>query len=154
MGEIEQKYGELKKKHTLPDFADLDKEFEISKLEKPAFLLREIRDLISERMHDLSHVLEPWVQPDVNAFTTIFEYRTLNESERREVFAQFKKLMALRRACLDAELAVDDVQDAALITRAMNEWPGIRKALRPIIQKIMAAWPKPSERQEVVGYFG
>jgi len=152
--EIEQRYNELKKKHALPDFAAVDKEFEISAIEKPVFLLKAIRDRIGERIHDVSHVLEPWVQPDVNAFTTIFEYRSLSESERKEAFTQFKKLMALRRACLDAEFAVDDAQDAALISRAMNEWPAIRQALRPIVQKIMAAWPKPAERQDVVGYFG
>jgi hypothetical protein len=152
--DIQHHYQGLQKQHKLPEFALVDKEFEISNIDKPGFLLRNIRRKISERLDDVTQFLEPFVQPDANSFTSLFEYRALSEADRREVLKQFQHLMALYRSCIDAELSVDDAQDAAIIARIINEWPAIRAALRPIVQKVAASWPKPLERKDVVGYFG
>ena len=100
--DIEHHYNELKKKHALPDFAFVDKEFEISTIEKPAFLLRNIRRKIAEKLDDITQFLEVLIQPDPNSFGNLFEYRTLTEAERRELLRQFQALMALYRACVDA----------------------------------------------------
>lgn len=152
--DLQHHYAELQKKHKLPDFALLDKEFEISTIEKPSFLLRNIRRKISERLDDITQFLEQLVQPDPNVFSSLFEYRALSEAERKEVLKQFQSLMSLYRSCMDAELSAEDAQDAAVISRAATEWPAARAALRPIVQKIAAAWPKVIERKDAVGYFG
>lgn len=152
--DITAQYTELKKKYNLPDFALLDKEFEISAIEKPVFLLRSIRRKISERLDDITKFVDPLIQPDTACFEHLFEYRSFNEGERKELLKHFQTLMALYRSCIDAELSVDEAQDAAVIIRASQEWPPIRQALRPFVQKIIAAWPKSFERKELVGYFG
>ncbi len=152
--DIEHHYAELRKKHDLPDFAVLDKEFEISTIEKPAFLLRAIQRKMSARLDDLTQFLETLIQPDPSSFCNLIEYRALSEADRSEVLKNFQLLMALYRACIDAELAGDDAQDAAIIRRIASEWPGLRAAVRPFVQKIAAAWPKPFEHKGTVGYFG
>ena len=43
---VKKEYDVLKKKYNLPDFEALDKEFEISTIEKPDFLLRNIKKKI------------------------------------------------------------------------------------------------------------
>ncbi len=151
--DIEHHYADLKK-HSLPDFALLDKEFEISTIDKHSFLLRSIRRKIRERLDDVAQMLDSWIQPDAGSFGSLFEYRVLSEADRKEVLQQFQSIMALLLACIDAELSADDAQDAAVITRAAQEWPRIREALRPFVQKLAAAWPKPLGRKDVVGYFG
>ncbi|MEM2916646.1 MAG: hypothetical protein QXT19_04810, partial [Candidatus Woesearchaeota archaeon] len=85
---------------------------------------------------------------------SLFEYRCFTESERGEVLKQFQALMALYRASITTDLAVDDAQDAAFITRAANEFPVARQALRPLVQKLADCWPKKIEQKDVVGYFG
>lgn len=152
--DIQHQYNEYKKKYPLPDFALVDKEFEISSIDKPNFLLRSIRRKIRERLDDVAQLLDPLLQPDTGSFASLFEYRVLSEADRKEVLRQFQMLMALLLACIDAELGTDEVQDAAVIIRAAQEWPQIREALRPFLQKIAAAWPKSFERKDVVGYFG
>ncbi len=152
--DIEHHYTELKKKFSLPDFALLDREFEISTIEKPILLIGAIRKKIGERIENITHFLDPLLQPDANSFCSIFEYRCLSESERQEVLKQFQLLMALLRASIAADLSADNAQDAALISRAAAEFPAIRQALKPFVQKLAESWPKPMAKKDAVGYFG
>ncbi len=152
--DIEQHYNELGKKFSLPEFSIVDREFEISTIEKPAFLLRSIRRKIGERLEAITQFLDPLLQPDPNSFCSLFEYRCFTESERKEVLRQFQALMALYRASITADLGADDAEDAAFITRATNEFPAARQVLKPLVQKLADCWPKKIEQKDVVGYFG
>jgi hypothetical protein len=151
---IEPQYKELQKKHQLPDFAVLDKEFEISTIEKPDFLLRNVRRKISERFDHATQLLDPLIQPDAGTFVHLTEYRALSESDRRNVLKLFQDIQSLALACIDAEMSVDDAQDVLIINRAAQQWPAIRAALRPHIQKIAAAWTNSVEHKQDVEYFG
>ena len=151
---IEQPYKELQKKHKLPDFALLDKEFEISTIEKPDFLLRNVRRKISERLDSAIQLLDPLIQPDAGSFVHLTEYRAINEGERKEMLKHFQSILALSLACIDAEMSVNDAKDAEVIARAAAEWPKLRETLKPHIQKIAASWTKSFEHKDDVGYFG
>ena len=48
--EIKTLYQSLAKKHNLPDYDKINNEFEIATIEHTAFLLREIRKKISEKV--------------------------------------------------------------------------------------------------------
>ena len=47
---IKEEYEKLKEKHNLPDFKEINNEFEITTIEKEEFLLREIRRKIYEKI--------------------------------------------------------------------------------------------------------
>lgn len=152
--DVARAYEDAKKKHDLPDFALLDREFEVSAIEKPVFILRSIRRKISERLDDLTQFLDPLIQPDAGSYANLTEYQALTDSERRELVKHFQHVMELYLACIDAELSADDAQDALLIKRAANEWPKLREALRPFVKKLAQHWTKTVERKDHVGYFG
>ncbi len=152
--DIEHHYNELKKKHSLPDFALLDNEFEVSAIEKPAFLLRAIRRKIGEKLEAITQFLDQILQPDTNSFCSLFEYRCFTEPERKEIMKEFQVLMALHRASIQADLSADDAQDAAFVSRAAVEFPKAREALKPVVQKLVDYWPRQMQRKDVVGYFG
>jgi len=151
---IEQHYKELQKKHQLPDFALVDKEFEISTIEKPDFLLRNVRRKIAERLDHITQLIDPLIQPDAGTFVHLTEYRALSESDRRGLVKHFQDVQSLALACIDAELSADDAQDALIIARAAKEWPVLREALRPHVKKIAAAWTNTVEHKHDVEYFG
>ncbi len=152
--DLEHHYNDLKKKHSLPDFAALDKEFEISTIEKPAFLLRAIRRKVGERIDAAIQLIDPLIQPDAGSYVHLTEYRAITENDRKELIAHFQHVMELSLACIDAELSTDDAQDATFINRAATEWPALRAALRPFVKKIGAHWTKNTEHKTDVGYFG
>ncbi len=152
--DIEHHYNELKKKLALPEFSTVDKEFEISTIEKPGFLLRAIRRKIGERLENITQLLDPLLQPDPNSFCSLFEYRCFTESQRKELLKRFQELMALYRASITADLGADDAEDAAFITKAVNEFPALRQALKPFVKTLADSWPKKIEQKDVVGYFG
>jgi hypothetical protein len=152
--DIEHHYTELKKKHSLPDFALMDKEFEISTIDKPAFLIRAIRRKIGERLESITQLLDPFLQPDAGSFCSLYEYRCFTESERKEILKHYQILMALHKASIVADLSIDDAQDALFIVRAAADFPQARQALKAILQKLVDSWPKQIQQKDVVGYFG
>lgn len=152
--EIEHAYEDLKKKHQLPDFTMVDREFEISSIEKPAFLLRNIRRKISERLDSVTQLLDPLIQPDAGSFVNLSEYRALTEGDRKALLKSFQHVQELYLLCIDAELSTDDAQDVTVIRRAVTEWPVLRQSLRSFVQKIASSWTKSVEHKNDVGYFG
>lgn len=152
--DVRRLYEDLRKNFSLPDFGLLDKEFEISTIEKPDFLLRSIRRKIAEKLEHVAQVVDALIQPDTGSYASLTEYNALSEAERRDLLKHFQGVMALYRACVEAELCADDARDAGLIVRVAKEWPVLRKALHPFVKKIADSWTRSFSRNDVVGYFG
>ena len=62
--ETEKQYNELRKKLKLPDFREIDFEFEISDLEETNFLLRATVRKMAEKLDFCSTMLEELLQPE------------------------------------------------------------------------------------------
>ena len=73
--ETEKQYNELKKKFRLPEFNDINHEFELSDLEQTSFLLRETIRRIAEKLDFYTAVLEGVLQPDASSLHTMHETR-------------------------------------------------------------------------------
>lgn len=151
---IQKEYEKLKSKFDLPDFKVLDNEFEISAIEKPVFLLRNIRRKIFERLGTVAEFLDPLFQPNMASAVNMQEYKCISDSERIKLFGILQKIMILYNEIRDAGLACDEKEDARAIKITIKDWPEIRKELRPFIQRLISCWKKSSEPKEITGYFG
>src|SRR3989344_1527142 len=83
--ETEKQYNELRKKHKLPEFKDIDFEFEISDLEETNFLLRAIIRRIAEKLDFYSTMLEEVLQPDTSNLYAMHEMKffSLRQTSRK-----------------------------------------------------------------------
>ena len=104
---LKEKYQELGKKHKLPSFEEIDKEFEISTIDKDEFLLREIRRKIDEKIELYAKFLEEILQPETT-LSNMYESKEFNEHERNEVFKLYKKLMFFYRLSMETSVGEDD----------------------------------------------
>ena len=84
-------YETLRKKHKLPAYEELDKEFEVSEIEGEKFSLREVRKKVVEKLSDTTALVEQTLQPDTN-LADLYESGVLDEAEKKRVFEVYKKL--------------------------------------------------------------
>lgn len=153
--EIQKQYEELRKKHGLPPFEDINRELEITNIdEKNMFLLREIRRNLVDRIEHFEKMLQEILQPDTNSFRSMSECREFKESEKHELFNIYKNLMIMLRSSQIIELECDDKKEAAFIKSAFENWMRIKKEISPYISKLEKSWEKETEPNEDIGYLG
>jgi hypothetical protein len=150
---IKEKYSELQKRYKLPSFEEIDKEFEISKIEKDAFLLREVRRKIADRLKAYSEILENILQPDTTV-TNLFESKIFNEEERNEIFSLYKKLMFFERFSVETSIDEDDKKSADFINAVFKDLGEIKKNFLKFIRQVKDNWLKDSDIKEELGYMG
>jgi hypothetical protein len=151
--DIKKGYEVLKGKFNLPSFEELDSEFEISAIESESFLIRKIRRKLAERAEEAVSLAEEALQPD-NNLSDLYESRVLTESEKRELFELYKKLMSSNRKLTELSILNDDKSDADFIIFFSEEWKGIKPQLAKFIARLKESWEKDTEEGETAAYMG
>lgn len=150
--DLKKSFEQLSKKHKLPKFSELE-EFQISTIEETNFLLQEIRGKIAEKIHDSTDFLTEILNPDTN-ITNMYESRIFSESEKKDIYELFKRLMFWRRASFQSSISNNDNSTAEFITSFFGEWKSLKTQLVEVIVKVKESWETESEQTEKLGYFG
>ena len=152
--EIEQEYNKLSKKYKLTKFKEIDSEFEISTLETPKFLIRNILRKIEEKLEFYIEVIGNLVHPDASSISTMYEVRYFSDDEKNEMYLLFKNLMKVNRNIIELILSSDEKEQADFLNGFFNEWLRIKKELINYLDKMKESWEKESTIEEDLGYFG
>ena len=152
--EIEKQYNELRKKLKLPDFKEIDFEFEISSLEQTNFLLREIIRRIAERLDFYSTMLEEVLQPDASNLYAMHETRFFDQTEKNHMYDLYRILMNLNRQSIEITLEHTDKSEADYISGFLNDWRQIKQDLIKLVKKMRASWKTDMDIKEDIGYLG
>jgi len=150
---IRKKYEELKKKYSLPDFEELNKEFEISTIEHEDFLLREIRKKIADKINTMCEFFEDLLSPD-NTMANLYEYKAFDDDERKKIFKLYKRVKVLEKLSLELSLNSDEANESEFINNFFNSWNKIKSEIITIIRKIKVFWEKESAKKDSEEYFG
>ncbi len=150
---IRKKYEELKKKYSLPDFEELNKEFEISAIEHDDFLLRQVRKKIIEKITVMSEILENFLHPDTK-ISDIYECRAFSDKERDRIFELYKKLKIVEKESMELSLEPNDKTEAEFIEKILDSWIDIKKEMLFFIRKTKEFWKSESPDKTKEGYFG
>ena len=152
--EIEKKYATLKKKYKLPDFEDIDFEFEISHLEHEKFVLRGIIRRIAEKLDFFSTMLEEQLQPDTSNLYAMHETRFFDESQKKKMYDLYSKLMMMNRSSIEVMLEGGEEREAEFIVSVFSKWKGIKEELMDFVNKIKLSWETEVDIKEDIGYLG
>ena len=150
---VKKLYESLRKKYKLPGFDELDAEFEISAIEAESGLLREVRKQISEKVGNVSSLVEEVLQPDTN-LVNLYESRVFDEDEKKRLFELYKRLMVVDRNLVELMIANDEKLDAEFIKSFAAEWKKTKPELLRFIRKLRESWEKETEEGESAGYMG
>lgn len=153
--EIEKKYNELKKKHKLPEFREMDFEFEISSLEGTNFPMRAVVRRIAEKLDFYTTMLEEVLQPDTSSLYAMHEMKYFQADEKNAMYAIYTKLMNLNRQSIEALLERDEKSEADFIITVFDEWKKIKAELLKFVKKMRASWnAEEADIKEDLGYLG
>ena len=152
--ETEKQYNELRKKLKLPDFKDIDFEFEISDLEETNFLLRAIVRKIAEKLDFCSTMLEELLQPEPSNLYAMHETGFFDEDEKKQMNALYSRLMVLNRHSIEVILSNNENEQTSFINNVFNEWKTLKNELLKYVRKMKDTWTSEIESDEKVGYLG
>jgi len=156
--DFEKEYNRIKKKHgSLPDFKDVNNQFELSSSkdfpEDKEFFLRNIRRKINERFVNLSRFIEEVLNPNPGSIVGITESKNFDNGDREKLRVLLKKLMLFERKSLLLEIDFDDSKEVEFINEILDKWKKIKKDFEPFIRKMMKSWDSKDEKQ-TNHYFG
>lgn len=152
---IKEEYEKLKKKcKSLPNYNNVEFEFEISSIEKDGFLCRRILERVVDRIEYLQKILEGILQPDTNSFSSMYECYCFNEEEKKHILEVYKKLMVLYREGLELIIEMDEKKQVEFICKVTKDWKEYRKKVTEKIKKLKGCWLETKEYKEILQYMG
>ena len=146
-------YDELKQKLGLPEYNDLDHEFEISLLEDAPFALRNIRRKIMEKVDFYARFLEEQLQPEAT-LPLIHECKYFTDEEKSKMFKFYMKLMLIVRSAAQLGIEEEDQKTANFITKTLKDWKEMKPELLVYVKKVRDAWKEDISTKETIGYLG
>lgn len=152
--EIKKEYEKLAKKYKLPDFKEINADFEISAIEHPEFLLKSTLGKIGETLEFYTGLLSEVLQPDASSLSSMHETRFFNENEKGNMYGLFKSMMGHYREIISLMLKNDEKEQASFLVKFFPEWQDIKKQLISNIGKMGDSWESEITREEELGYFG
>ena len=153
--ETEKQYSELRKKLKLPEFREINFEFEVSDLEETCFLLRSIIRRMEERLDFYSTMLEEILQPDTSNLYAMHEIRHFDENEKKQMYGLYTKLMGFSRQSIEVSLGHDEKEEAEFISSLFSEWKSLKQELMGFVKKMKASWKtEEADIKEDLGYMG
>lgn len=152
--ETEKQYSELRKRLKLPEFREIDAEFEISDLEETNFLLRSAIRRIAEKLDFYTTMLEEILQPDTSNLYAMHETRYFNEDEKKKMYELYSRLMSLNRQSIEVSLSHSEKDGADFISSVLAEWKSLGPELLALVRKIKASWKSEDDSKEDLGYLG
>ncbi len=153
MATIEKDYAELREKMKLPEYGELDREFDLSSIEPNGNVLRSVREKISDKLAASADLLDHTLQPDVN-LSSLYESRIFTEEDKKEIFNLYRALMSLKRKCDALQIMNSDEDDRKFISGSLAEWKKVKPMLVDILSRLEASWKKEAEPSVSLPYFG
>ena len=153
--EIEKQYIELRKKYKLPEFKEMDFEFELSDIEETTFLLRAIIRRMEEKLDFYSTMLEEILQPDTSNLYAMHETKFFDEDEKKQMYELYTKLMNFNRQSIEVSLEHNENKEADFINSLFDEWKSLKQELLMFVRKMRASWKaEEADIKEDLGYMG
>ncbi len=150
---IKETYSNLQKKYKLLRFEEINKEFEISTIEKEEFLLREIRRKIAEKVELYTKVIDGVLQPEPT-IASLHEIKALSEHEKEKAYELYKKLMIINRKNIETSINESDSKTADYIKETLKQWDDIKHRFLAIIKKLKESWKSETELKQELNYLG
>ncbi len=151
--ELKISYNELAKKYKLPNFKDLNENFEIDKIDKETdYLLRSVRKVIMEKIVNSLSFLETISNP-VNAPRMYMQYaKVMSAEDKKDIDFIYSSLGEISLHSLDLEIDYSEKKEAEVIKRIFSAWSSIK----PKFRSILTSMKKPNESiiRKEKSYFG
>ena len=152
---LKKDYKTIRKKYNLPDFKNLNEDFNIEKVAETEteYLIREVRRHMGEKFSNYLRFLEAILNP-VNVPIFIFSIvKTIKPEDRKRLTEVYKKLSKIEVYLIELEIEFSDKKEADFIKESFKTWQEIKKDLIEVIDAIKKSWDNKFEVNNK-SYFG
>lgn len=152
---LKKDYEAIKKKHGLPEFGELNRDFGIEKAAEveTEFLIREIRKFIADKSSNYLRFIDTVLNP-VNAPMFVFSFiKLIGTEEKNKLTEIYKKLIKEEVKLIELDLEFSEEKEAKFIKEFYELWKGVKKEMKEIIEKVNDSWSNKNEGNNR-GYFG
>ena len=154
---LREEYEKLMKTHKLPNYEDLDKEFEIlyvTKLEEIKFPLRFIRRRMNDKIAWFCNMLQNIIQPNPGSIIGLEESKFFSKEDKEKIIKLLKELMRIERESLSLDVEYDEKKDVEYINNVFSKWEKIRKDIARFSGILKNGWKEGIKKESKEQYFG
>jgi hypothetical protein len=153
--ELKKDYRKIQQRYNLPDFIDLNKDFQIEKIAETEtdFLIREVRKYLADKFSNYLRFIEAIINP-VNAPMFVFSLiKSTTDEEKKELRDIYKKLAKIQIDVIELDIEFDEDKESEFIKKSYKIWGEIKKTVLKIIDNSRKNWDNkvPTNGK---GYFG
>ncbi len=146
---MKEKYDILAKKYKLPNFTQINEDFDLSKFDfNEETLLREIRKAIVTKVTSVLQFLELILNPSSGSMFHMFLVRGIKNGEVEKINKLFESLGTIEINALELDINYNEVNEADFIRKTFNEWQNSKRSLSEIISSIKQNWNKTQSKKE------
>lgn len=152
---LKKEYEKLKARYNLPSFQDMNKDFEIEKLQEREtdLLIREVRRLMVEKNSAYLRFIEMFMNPG-NApmffFSLVKNMDHVDKKVLEELYGEIGKFEILS---LKLDNEYNEEKESEFIKKFYKDWQEIKKKFGEVLKVLEESWDKKAERKEK-GYLG
>lgn len=144
LAKLKKDYSALQKKYKLPEFSDLNDDFDIEKLQdrETEHLLRLIRAVIVEKLANIVRFLELMLNPTEGP-TPLFMmavFKSVTPAMRNEMESLYKELSKIELASLTLDIDYEEKEEARFVADVSKRWSKEKLKLKSITQKLGMTW--------------
>ncbi len=154
LNEIKKRYEPLKEKYKLPSFSELNKEFEIEKVQEHEtdFLLRETRKAVGEKIGAFLRFLETILNPVMGPIFILNSIKNLSSRDKELIRENYETLVELEIKAISLDVVYDEKKEAEFIKEAYKKWQEIKPDIKEIIDSLKKAQEvKEDKRKSYLG---
>ena len=154
MEKIKEKYEVLKKKHNLPSYEDMNKDFDIEEIsEDSTLVLQKIRASMHDKIDFYAKMIEAILQPE-SSLSGLYEAHYVDDDEKNSAYSLFKKLMGIVRYSNLVAVTNTDMDNAKFIKDTIKEWNSLKGDIQKHVKRLISLWDKETDIREDLNYFG
>lgn len=141
---LKEEYEEARKKYNLPSFEEIDKEFELRKLESGGFIIKDVRRIIVNKLQSFADWLTPILNPHPESLHSAIETKIFEKQEISDMLAFYKRLGHLIHMSLIASLKTEQ-DEINFIKDILLEYPEMKIKILGYVEKIAEGWARNEE---------
>jgi len=152
---LKENYENIRNKHNLPSFDELNREFSVEKIaeNETDYLIREISKVMAEKFSNYLRLIELILNP-VNSPMFIFSFiKTMGENEKKIITEVYKELARIEVDLIELDIDFSEEKEAEFINSSYAKWMNLKKDFLEVVQKIKSNFDSKSLNNNK-GYFG
>lgn len=143
---MKEEYEKIKSKYGLPEYDVLDREFNLSTIEKDDNIIKEITKKLVDKSEYFQGIIAEIIQPD-STIISISESESFEELERESMYEIFKRIQYYQRRYNLIELDYTDEKCAEFFNEHFTKWLEIKHAISEVLTRLTIYW-KEEENSE------